>query len=251
MPGEVFVLVGPNGAGKSTLLRVLAGDIRPTEGRLLLDGRVLAEYRPEELAIRRAVLLQQVVLQFAFTVQEVVAMGRYPQRRRCADDPDEDERAIQRAMQHTETLDLAARIFPTLSGGEQERTSLARVLAQQTPILLLDEPTSSLDIRHQELVMGVARDLAGRGASVLAILHDLNLAAAYAHRIGLLHRGRLVVCGSPWEVLSESTLSHVFDHPITVMPHPARDCPLILPLPHRDRCAASTPHAIGCHEFSA
>jgi iron complex transport system ATP-binding protein len=224
-PGEVVALVGPNGAGKSTLLRVLAGDLAPTTGRVALDGRAIADFRPRDLALRRAVLPQQTVLQFAFTAREVVEMGRGQRR------GDDDEVIVAASLAKTESTHVAERIFPSLSGGEQGRVSLARVLAQEAPLLLLDEPTASLDLRHQQLVMEVARDLAARGAMVVVVLHDLNLAASYADRIALLHEGRLVADGPPWQTLAESLLTEVFACPIAVTAHPVRGCPLVISLP--------------------
>lgn len=223
-PGEVVALVGPNGAGKSSLLRVLAGDVVPTSGRVLLDGKPPADYHARELALKRAVLPQQTVLQFAFSVREVVEMGRGPRRL------DENGPIVADSLRRTDTLHLADRIYPSLSGGEQARVTLARVLAQETPILLLDEPTASLDLHHQQLVMDVARELAGAGASVVTILHDLNLAAGYADRIGVMREGRLARMGTPWETFTEELLSDVFSCPIAVTDHPSRDCPLVIPM---------------------
>ena len=230
-PGEVVALAGPNGAGKSTLLRVLAGDLTPTGGEVTLDGRPLARYRARELALRRAVLPQQTLMQFAFTAREVVAMGRHPHDTR-RDAPD-DEAIIAAALLRTETAPLAERAYPSLSGGEQGRVSLARVLAQEAPSLLLDEPTAALDLRHQQAVMAIARELAREGATVLAVLHDLNLAAAYADRIALMHAGRLVADGPPWQTLTEPLLTDVFACPIAVTPHPVRGCPLVISLPSK------------------
>ena len=229
-PGEVLALAGPNGAGKSTLLRLLAGDLAPTSGAVLLDGRPLASFRARDLALRRAVLPQQTLLQFAFAAREVVAMGRHPHLARHGE-TDQDEAIVRAAMGRTETLPLAERAYPSLSGGEQGRVSLARTLAQEAPLLLLDEPTAALDLRHQQAVLATARTLAAEGAAVLAVLHDLNLAAAYADRVALLAAGRLVTVGTPWATLTATTLSEIFGHPIAVVPHPARDCPLIIPVP--------------------
>lgn len=224
-PGEIVALVGPNGAGKSTLVRVLAGDVTPTTGRVLLDERPISEYRSHDLALRRAVLPQQTILQFAFTAREVVEMGRGPRR------GDDDETVVAASLAKTESSHVADRIFPSLSGGEQARVSLSRVLAQESPLLLLDEPTASLDLRHQQMVMEVARDLAARGAIIVAVLHDLNLAAGYADRIALMHDGRLVADGPPWQTLTEPLLTEVFACPIAVTEHPVRGCPLVISLP--------------------
>jgi iron complex transport system ATP-binding protein len=229
--GEVTALVGPNGAGKSTLLRALAGDITPTSGSVLLDGRAVGEYRAAELALRRAVMPQQTLLQFAFPARDVVAMGRSPYIRAGRGSRAEDERLVDTVMEQTDTVSLAHRAYPTLSGGEQQRVSFARVLAQATPVILLDEPTASLDIRHQEMVMAIARSAADTGAAVVVVLHDLNLAAGGADRIAVLAHGRLAAYDTPWQVLSQKLLSEVFAHPITVMPHPVRDCPMVVTLP--------------------
>jgi iron complex transport system ATP-binding protein len=223
-PGEVLVLVGPNGAGKSTLLRVLAGDVVPTSGQALLDGKPVHGYHPRELALKRAVLPQQTVVQFAFSAREIVEMGRGERRL-------DDDTIITRSLEQTDSLHLANRIYPSLSGGEQARVTLSRVLAQETPILLLDEPTASLDLHHQQMVMEVARTLAASGARIVAILHDLNLAASFADRIGLLREGRLVAIGTPWETFRADLLSEVFACEIAVARHPARNCPLIIPMP--------------------
>jgi iron complex transport system ATP-binding protein len=223
--GEVLAILGPNGAGKSTLLAALAGDITPAEGRILLGERPLASYKAIDLAQRRAVLPQQTFVQFAFTAREIVEMGR------AAIDPERVDRAvIDRVLRETEAYDMQHRVFPTLSVGEQSRVSLARVLAQETPVLLLDEPTAALDLRHQQLVMELARQMAERGAALAVVLHDLNLASAYADRILLLREGRLAALGSPRETLTEPLLSDIFGCRVSVMPHPDTGLPLVLPM---------------------
>ncbi len=232
--GEVLALTGPNGAGKSTLLRLLAGELDPTRGAVELCGRPLARLGHGERARLRAVMPQETVLQFAFTVREVVEMGRHPHRGAGAE---RDGEAVESAMRWTEVQELEVRTFPTLSGGERSRTTLARVLAQEAPILLLDEPTAALDIRHQERAMTVARSFADSGGAVVAVLHDLNLAAAYADRIALLDGGRIAGLGSPWAVLREDLLGSVFGHPVTVTRSPSGDVPLVVPA-RLDRGAA-------------
>jgi iron complex transport system ATP-binding protein len=224
--GEVLALAGPNGAGKSTLLRLLAGELEPTRGSVELGGRPLAGISPGERARLRAVMPQETLLQFAFTVREVVEMGRHPHR---GADSGRDGEAVESAMRWTEVNELQERTFPTLSGGERSRTTLARVLAQEAPLLLLDEPTGALDIRHQERAMTVARSFADSGGAVVAVLHDLNLAAAYADRIALLDRGSLAAVGTPWDVLREDVLGAVFAHPVRVLRSPWGDAPLVVP----------------------
>jgi iron complex transport system ATP-binding protein len=239
-PGEVLAVVGPNGAGKSTLLRMLSGEIEPTDGRVLLDGRSLHDYRHAELARRRAVLPQHTLLQFAFRTLDVVLMGRYPHRDST---PEHDREVALRVMAETDTLHLTGRTYTTLSGGEQTRVALARVLAQETPIVMLDEPTGSLDLRHQEMVMGTLHGLATEGVAVLAVLHDLNLAARYADRVALLSRGRIRAVAPTVEVMQAGLLSEVYGHPVGVMPHPHFDCPFVFPLP--DGAAARCTPAAG------
>jgi iron complex transport system ATP-binding protein len=223
--GEIVALVGPNGAGKSTLMALLAGDIPPAAGSVTLRGKELAGYRPKELSLCRAVLPQQSIVQFAFTAREIVQMGRSPHG-----DPDADFVAVDRSISRTDTTMLADRIFPSLSVGEQARVSLARVLAQEAPLLLLDEPTAALDLRHQQIVMDIARELASDGSTIVVILHDLNLAAAFADRIVLLQDGGIAACGTPWQVMTEPILEQVFECRIQVTTHPQMDSPLVLPL---------------------
>ncbi len=226
-PGEVLTLVGPNGAGKSTLLAAVCGDLE-SEGEILLDGRPAASWSPVELAMRRAFLTQSHMLAFSFKVEEVVRMGRAPWAGTSRED--EDDEAVAQAMRDTDVLRFAERGFPSLSGGEQARVALARVLAQRTPVVLLDEPTAALDIRHQELVFTVARARAAEGRAVVAVVHDLGLAAAHSDRVAVLADGRLAACGRPEDVLTAPLLSEVYSHPIEVIPHPRDGRPLILPL---------------------
>ncbi|MFJ3443969.1 heme ABC transporter ATP-binding protein [Streptomyces sp. NPDC086081] len=227
--GEVLALAGPNGAGKSTLLSALAGDVPPVRGTVSVHGRRAADWSAPELALRRAVLPQAPALSFPFTVEEVVRMGRAPYAADPATTPADDDRAVAEAMAATEVTAFAARPFSTLSGGERARTALARVLAQRAPLLLLDEPTAALDLRHQELVLRLCRSRALAGDAVVVVVHDLGLAAAYAHRVALLRAGRVVATGTPAEVFSERLLSDVYDQPVEVFPHPRTDGLLIAP----------------------
>ncbi|GAB2833693.1 heme ABC transporter ATP-binding protein [Actinocorallia aurea] len=226
-PGEVLALVGPNGAGKSTLLAALCGDVA-FEGAVRVDGLPLADWRPVELAMRRAILTQTHSVSFPFAVEEIVRMGRAPWIGTPLED--EDDAAVSAALEDADVSRFAGRPFPSLSGGEQARVALARVLAQRTPVVLLDEPTAALDVRHQELVFAVTRGLAERGRSIVAVVHDLGLAAAHADRVAVLSDGRLTACGPPAEVLTGDLLSEVYGHPIEVVPHPRTGRPLVLPV---------------------
>lgn len=208
--GEFVAVLGPNGAGKSTLLGALAGDFPLTAGSITIGGRQLASLSPRDLARLRAVLPQQIVISFPFTVREVVAMGRNP----WLDDHDDEH--IDAAMRRLNVDGLSGRTYQTLSVGEQARVSMARVLAQDTPMLLLDEPTAVLDIGQQERFLAVARSLVDEGRGVIAVLHDLNVAMRFASRVVVLHEGRCVASGEPREVLTPALLSNVYHQKIRV-----------------------------------
>ncbi len=227
-PGELVCIIGPNGAGKTTLVRLLAGDLHPTAGAVTIDGRPVAGYPPEALARRRSVLSQHLLADVPFTCRAVVTMGRFPHRRDPENSAARDHAAVAEALARTGVTALAERAFATLSGGEQTRVALARVLAQDAPLLLLDEPTTALDVHHEELVMRVVKDLAASGRAVVAVLHDLNTAAAYADRLVLMAGGRVRAAGPPATVLDEGLLSEVYGQAVRVVDHPFRDCPLVL-----------------------
>lgn len=231
--GEVLALVGPNGAGKSTLLAALSGDSRVHSGRVELDGRPLGEWTGSEMARRRAVLPQQHTVGFSFTAGEVVRMGRTPWARTTR--REEDDGAVAEAMSACDVTSFAGRPFAALSGGEKARVALARVLAQRTATLLLDEPTAALDIGHQEAVMDLAAGRARTGAAVVVVVHDLALAAAYADRVAVLDDGRLAAVGAPETVFTEDLLGRVYRHPVEVLCHPRTGAQLVLPRrePHR------------------
>lgn len=223
--GELLVLVGPNGAGKSTLLDVLSGERRPSRGTVTLDGRALGGIRHVELARLRSVLTQENTVTFPFLVSEVVAMGRSPWARTI--EGRGDISAVARAMEATDIAHLAARRYTQLSGGEKARVSLARVLAQDTPVVFLDEPTASLDLRHQEDVMRVGRQMADEGRAVVVVLHDLSLASAYADRLALVSNGRLEAQGPPVDVLTEERVERVYG--LTVELHLVAGRPVVVP----------------------
>jgi iron complex transport system ATP-binding protein len=225
--GELVALVGPNGAGKTTLLAALAGDVGRAAGRVEVDGAALEGWTPLDLARRRAVLPQQVQLGFPFLVEEVVAMGRSPWA--GTDAEARDAAAVAAALQEADVAHLVGRRFPTLSGGERARVALARVLAQSTQLVLLDEPTAALDVHHQEVVLAALRRRVDGGAGVVVVLHDLDLAAAHADRVVVVARGRVAADGPPAAVLTGPRLSDVYAHPIEVLPHPRTGAPLVVP----------------------
>jgi iron complex transport system ATP-binding protein len=223
--GQLCVLVGPNGAGKSTLLHVLAGDRPPTAGAVTVLGKRLDAWKPLDLARVRAVLPQESGLSFPFTVLEVALLGRAPHVRYA--ESAHDFAVTRQAIASVGLAQFEHRLYTTLSGGERQRVQLARALAQisgvpagTARVLLLDEPTSNLDPAHQHSTLHLARALARDGASVLAVLHDLNLAAQYADVVALLHEGRLQALGPPAEVLREAPLSRVFGIPMRVVEAP-------------------------------
>ncbi|WP_407951494.1 heme ABC transporter ATP-binding protein [Pendulispora brunnea] len=232
-PGEVVAIVGPNGAGKSTLLKMLSGELTPSSGEVRMGDRPLAEWSVHDRARVRAVLSQHEDLRFAFTGFDVVLLGRSPH---IAGTESMRDTAIARlAMSATDTLAFEERTYVTLSGGERQRIQLARALAQiweapegQHRVLLLDEPTNSLDLHHQHAVLHWARKMAADGVAVVAVLHDLNLAAQSADRIAVLRAGRRVAEGPPGDVLTAELVREVFSVEAMVLPHPELDCPLIV-----------------------
>lgn len=218
-PGRLHAVLGANGAGKSTLLRALAGEWLPSAGSIALDGRALSRLNPAAQARLRAVLPQQDVLAFGFTVLELVRLGRHAaldQR------PATTRRIIDTVLDATDITQLADRRYPELSGGERRRAQLARVLAQiwdqPGALLLLDEPTHSLDIAHQHAVMRLLRSLTGRGFGVLASLHEINLAAAYADEVSLMRSGRLIAAGATATVLNPVTLQATYGDALQFTP---------------------------------
>ena len=224
--GELLAIVGPNGAGKTTLLKALAGDLRPSAGEVLVDGRPIAELGPNALARRRAVMPQSGYLPFLFTAREVVRMGRAPWDGERGE-REHGARLAEQAMGLTDTSRYAGRAYPTLSGGEQSRVTLARVLTQETPILLVDEPTAHLDPRHQQLVLQLLRDLAAEGAAIAAVMHDLALAAGYADRVVVLAKGEVARIGPPRDSLATDLLRSVFGADFIWIEHPDLDRPLL------------------------
>jgi len=230
-PGELVAVVGPNGAGKSTLLGLLSGWLRPAAGSVELEGRPLARWPARDRARRLALLPQDAAPLYDLTVREVVAMGRHPHRGAWAPLDARDRRVIAAVLAATDTSDLRDRPFATLSGGERQRVLLASVLAQEPAVLLLDEPTASLDLHHGVEVFRHLARAAREGTGILAVTHDLNLAALFADRILLMDRGRAVREGPPGEVLTAATLRPVYGADLAVVPHPTADRPAVLPAP--------------------
>jgi len=231
-PGEVTALVGQNGAGKSSLLKALSGELVPQTGTVSLHNKPVQEWPGQTRARLLSVLPQQHALNFEFRVEEVVALGRYPHDTGRT----QDDRIVRDALAMCDLTQFSERSIDEISGGERQRVHLARVLAQiwetqpEGPCyLLLDEPTTGLDLNHQHALFQAVLKFASRGVGVLLVVHDLNLAARYADQVVLLHQGERVMQGTPDAVFQADTLQRYFELPVTVQRHPRYDCPLIIP----------------------
>lgn len=233
-PREFTAIVGPNGSGKSTFLKALAGEIAH-DGEMFLNGQPLHSLKPWQAASRRAVMAQQTRLSFPFTVREIVRLGLTGGFSGAR--PGEIEQLPERALEAVDLKGFAGRYYQELSGGEQQRVQLARVLCQvwapvldgEPRFLFLDEPVSSLDIKHQLAIMRIARDYATRGGGVIAVLHDLNLMAMFADKVAVFHKGRIAAAGVPRDVLNDQVVERVFDCQLRVGAVPTPGTPFVLP----------------------
>ena len=229
-PGQILAVIGPNGAGKSTLVRAVSGVVPAQRGKITIGGRPLHALSPHERARRLAVVPQARQLPGMFTVYDTILLGRTPYLGWLGQSGAQDHEQVRWALERADLVHLAGRKVGELSGGEQQRILLARALAQAAPVLLLDEPTTHLDLQHQASLLNLLRELATeKNLAVLIVLHDLNLAGLYADRVALLVDGRIRASGAPAEVLTSGILTSVFQMPIEVMPHPAYGTPLVLP----------------------
>ncbi|MEU3600403.1 ABC transporter ATP-binding protein [Streptomyces sp. NPDC006798] len=228
-PGSFTVVIGPNACGKSTLLRALAGLLPPAAGRIVLDGADIASYPPKEAARRLGLLPQTAIAPDGITVAELVSRGRYAHQRVLRQWSREDEAAVLDALTATGVADLSARRVEELSGGQRQRVWIAMVLAQETPLILLDEPTTYLDIAHQIEVLNLLHDLHLRGRTIVAVLHDLNQAARYASHVVAMKDGRITAAGTPAETITAELVREVFGLAGIVIPDPVTGTPLIVP----------------------
>ncbi len=234
--GEMLGLVGPNGSGKSTLLRVMSGFLEPSSGRVLLDGERLHGMDRRAVARRLAFLPQQASTAFAFSVREVVAMGRYPYQGMFGFLSAADVRAVSRALEVTDTARFADRSFGTLSGGERQRVLVASTLSQEPAAMLLDEPAAALDIHHKADVFGLLKRLTEDGLAVVVVTHDLNAAGQFCDRLALMSEGRLAAEGAPEEVIRERLLADVYRADVRVVRNPVSAAPMVFVLEgRRDR----------------
>ncbi|MBF8192241.1 ABC transporter ATP-binding protein [Nonomuraea sp. K274] len=230
IPDESFtVIIGPNACGKSTLLRALARMLKPRTGAVHLDGSVITSLPSKEVARRLGLLPQSSIVPDGITVADLVARGRYPHQRLMRQWSRADETAVAEAMLATDVAELADRIVDELSGGQRQRVWLAMALAQQTPILLLDEPTTFLDISHQIEVLDLCADLHEAGRTMVAVLHDLNQACRYATHLIVMRAGEIVAQGDPAEIVSCELVRQVFDLRCEIIQDPQTGTPLIVP----------------------
>ncbi len=228
--GEILVVVGPNGAGKSTLIRAASGVLRPSDGQVAVNGQNLATLSDMQRARLLAVVPQDNQLPGTFSVYQTVLLGRTPYLNWLGHTGPTDHAMTQLALEQTQISSFAKRLVGDLSGGEKQRVLLARALAQDASLLLLDEPTTYLDLQHQSSLLNLIRKLCQeKTLAVLIVLHDLNLASVYADRVALLVDGKLQAMGSPEQVLTSETLTAVYHVPVHVIPHPDYGTPLVLP----------------------
>ncbi|MFD5554196.1 ABC transporter ATP-binding protein [Streptomyces sp. NPDC127068] len=231
--GSFTAIIGPNGCGKSTLLRTLARVLTPSAGRVLLDGKAISTYRSKEVARRMGLLPQTSLVPDGIRVADLVARGRAPHQGLVQHWRRSDEEAVEAALRATRLTELSGRLVDELSGGQRQRVWVAMLLAQQTPIVLLDEPTTFLDIAHQYELMELFRTFHDEGKTVVAVLHDLNQAARYADHLVVLRDGGVVTTGTPDEVITEELVERVFGLRCLVVPDPVTGTPTVVPLDPR------------------
>lgn len=228
--GEFTAIIGPNGCGKSTLLRALSRTLRPSSGTLSLDGRSFDSYRPKELARRLALLPQDPIAPDTLKVRDLVARGRHPYHSMLRQWLPGDSEIVDRALAATGVAELSGQFVSELSGGQRQRVWLAMVLCQETEYVLLDEPTSFLDVAHQIELLHLCQDMRASGRTVVAVLHDLNQAARYATRLVVMSNGAIVAEGTPAEILTVDLVREVFSLESEIVPDAQSGTPMVIPL---------------------
>lgn len=231
--GSFTAIIGPNGCGKSTLLRALARVLTPSAGRVILDGKAIGDYKSKEVARRLGLLPQTSLAPEGIRVADLVARGRAPYQNLIQQWRDTDEEAVAAALAATRLTELSGRLVDELSGGQRQRVWVAMLLAQDTPIMLLDEPTTFLDIAHQYELMELFRTFHDEGKTIVAVLHDLNQAARYADHLIVMRDGAVVTTGRPGDVITAGLVSQVFGLPALVVPDPVTGTPTVVPLDPR------------------
>ena len=239
--GSFTVIIGPNACGKSTLLRALSGLLAPRHGTVVLDGAAISSYRAKEVARRLGLLPQSAVAPEGISVADLVARGRYPHQKLLRQWTPEDEQQVAAAMEATGVTDLAGRAVDELSGGQRQRVWMAMALAQQTGILLLDEPTTYLDIAHQLDVLDLCAELNETGRTLVAVLHDLNQAARYATHLIAMKAGAIVAEGDPARVVTADLVQSVYGLACEVIPDPQTGTPLVVPAARAARRPVTPP----------
>ena len=227
--GSFTAVVGPNACGKSTLLRALVRLLRPTEGQVVLDGREVGSYPSKDLARQVGFLPQDPLAPDDIKVRQLVSRGRFPHRTLLSPRSEQDESAVREAMAAAEVTELADRPVQELSGGQRQRVWIAMALAQETPYLLLDEPTSFLDITHQYQLLHLLARLRDQGRTVVAVLHDINQACRFADHLVAMRDGKVVAEGSPGDIVDAALIKDVFDLPSVIVPDPVAGTPMVVP----------------------
>lgn len=229
--GEFISIIGPNGSGKSTLLKLLSNIYKPKSGNILIYGRNIKEYKGKELAKKMALVPQNTVIDYDFFVEDIVLMGRYPYIGRFEKEKDKDYHIVDEALKLTNTYYLKNRRINEISGGECQRVIIAKALAQNPDILLLDEPTSHLDINHQMEILRLLKDLnKKRGTTIVLVIHDINLASRYSDRILLLNNGNILGIGQPSEVVNRSNIEKAYNLKVAIERNRITDSIYIIPL---------------------
>jgi len=228
--GEIVAIIGPNGSGKTTMMRAMCRVLKPSGGRVLLDGRDIRELYVRQVAQIISWVSQNYRLAWPFTVHQVVGMGRFPHRGWVSSYTEEDHRAVDAAIRATGLWEHRDRLINTLSGGEAQRAIIARALAQTPRVLLLDEPVAHLDMKYKIAILDLVRNLAEQGLSIVISLHDLNLAGLYADRMALLSEGKLFATGLPNSILCKKNLEEVYETEVVISRHPINNRPQVTPI---------------------